>query len=298
MNNNQTFIFPMGLSGHDYLSIKGSIYTQSKVLSDNLLQLITCNLDKYSMKVVQTTVDFSESQEVDLTDFIESYTLDDYDTGRRWEGNVLSNQPFGFGKGFDENGILTYEGFILDGKKVCFGTVYYPQSERVQYYGSFYENKRHGLGQLRDKTGALVYEGEWLDDKPIELDNLEVTTSFTGDIIRMNIKELSVSSNCKCNVTQFILSDYSHLVKVTLGSSVLQSLTAFSVSRCHALKSITIESDNCKKMNTKDFTIQSCGFSIIDCNLLESISIGNSCFQCYGSIEFTSLFFSRLILIM
>lgn len=281
----------MGLSGHDYLSMNGSIYKQSKVLSDNLLQLITCDRDKCSMKVEQTTTDSSKPQEIDLTSFLEFYTLDDYNTGRRWEGSVLADQPFGFGKRFDEDNYLLYEGFILDGKKVCFGSIYYPQSACIEYCGTFYEDKKHGFGQLRDKTGALVYEGEWMDDKPIELNDLTISGPFTGDIIRMNIKELLVSNGCECNVNQFILSDYAYLVKITIGFSVLKDLTAFCISRCHNLTSIRIAYDNCNTKNTKELIMPTCCFSITDCNSLESISFENNCFRCKGSIEFASLFF-------
>ena len=42
--------------------------------------------------------------------------------GERWEGPTLRNGPFGWGKRFDDDGELVYEGFSVFGKYSLFGT--------------------------------------------------------------------------------------------------------------------------------------------------------------------------------
>ena len=61
--------------------------------------------------------------------------LDLSDDGERWEGDVLNNQPCGWGVLYDKEGEKKYEGFMIDEAYVCYGTRYYSDIQRVEYEG-------------------------------------------------------------------------------------------------------------------------------------------------------------------
>ena len=47
--------------------------------------------------------------------------LDLSDDGERWEGDVLHNQPYGWGVLYDSENRMVYEGFRLKDVNVCYG---------------------------------------------------------------------------------------------------------------------------------------------------------------------------------
>ena len=53
--------------------------------------------------------------------------------GRRWEGGVKDGKPFGYGVLYDEEGRKEYEGFMMDGMRVCYGTEYDCEIGRTRY---------------------------------------------------------------------------------------------------------------------------------------------------------------------
>lgn len=86
----------------------------------------------------------------------------DLDTkGRRWEGMIRVSVPFGYGILYNEEGEKEYEGFMMDGEKVCFGTTYYPDLDQIKYKGCYYKDDRFGYGVLYDRRGVIEYEGYW-----------------------------------------------------------------------------------------------------------------------------------------
>ena len=51
--------------------------------------------------------------------------LDLSDDGERWEGDVLDNQPYGWGVVYDSENRMAYEGFRIGDVNVCYGRSYY-----------------------------------------------------------------------------------------------------------------------------------------------------------------------------
>ena len=47
------------------------------------------------------------------------------DDGERWEGDVLNNEPYGWGVLYDSENRRSYEGFRIGNVNVCYGTQYY-----------------------------------------------------------------------------------------------------------------------------------------------------------------------------
>ena len=82
--------------------------------------------------------------------------------GSRWEGDLYDNKPFGFGCYYDGEGRRVYSGFIFEGKKIGFGTEYFPDNFKVDYCGNFLNDKRHGWGTTYDRNGRKLYKGDWV----------------------------------------------------------------------------------------------------------------------------------------
>ena len=110
-------------------------------------------------------------------------------SGRRWEGSVKDGKPFGFGVLFDEEGRKEYEGFVMNGKKVCYGKEYYPGIERVEYNGCYYEGKRFGKGILYDRNGGIEYDGLWENGVHSSLDSCNTTVSNYSQCLRIHDDE-------------------------------------------------------------------------------------------------------------
>lgn len=81
--------------------------------------------EERSVRIYMNTVDVGWSE---VTPNIQDMCILDISlSGERWEGEVLNNQPFGYGLIYNENNIITYMGFMINGKKECFGITYYPE---------------------------------------------------------------------------------------------------------------------------------------------------------------------------
>ena len=75
--------------------------------------------------------------------------LDLSDDGERWEGDVLNNEPYGWGVLYDSENRRVYEGFRLKDVNVCYGIQYYSDIQKVEYEGGdMWRNamgKRHSV---------------------------------------------------------------------------------------------------------------------------------------------------------
>ena len=77
--------------------------------------------DKKRMNVLFATSPDSELFELSIYGMRETVIIDLNREGRRWEGGELNGKPFGFGREYSGDDNLVYEGFVFEGKKVCFG---------------------------------------------------------------------------------------------------------------------------------------------------------------------------------
>ena len=93
--------------------------------------------------------------------------LDLSDDGERWEGDVLNNEPYGWGVLYDSENRMAYEGFRIEDMNVCYGRSYYSEVGVIEYKGGICEGKRWGRGIQYDRTGNTVFEGEWMNNEPL-----------------------------------------------------------------------------------------------------------------------------------
>ena len=165
------------------------------------------------------------------------------DEGERWEGSILDRMPFGWGKRFDEDGALMYEGFSVNDKYCLYGREYYPDVGTVRYEGNWCDGMRCGRGVLFDKRGQKVYEGEWVNDTNAIEKELVVTDPSLLPPFTSLLELLTVGENC-CNANEsLLLNDLPRLKVVSIGSNSFgaenQELL-FSCVNCPELVSITL----------------------------------------------------------
>ena len=139
--------------------------------------------------------------------------------GERWEGPTLRNCPFGWGKRFDEEGELVYEGFSVFGKYSLYGTEYDPGSHVVLYEGTWCDGLRCGRGESYDRNGSLLCNGEWAGGHPITTSRLTVPDStdllppLASFIVSLRIGEKSCASN-----SSLVLQSFPRLREVVIGN--------------------------------------------------------------------------------
>ena len=165
------------------------------------------------------------------------------DEGERWEGSILGRMPFGWGKRFDEDGALMYEGFSVNDKYCLYGREYYPDVGTLRYEGNWCDGMRCGRGVLFDKRGRKVYEGEWVNDTNVIERELMVTDPSLLPPFTSLLESLTVGENC-CNANEdLLLNDLPRLKVVSIGNNSFgaenQDLLLSCVN-CPELVSITL----------------------------------------------------------
>ena len=139
--------------------------------------------------------------------------LDLSDDGERWEGDVMNNQPCGWGVLYDSENRRVYEGFRIGEVNVCYGRSLYPDVQKVEYDGGICEGKRWGQGIQYDRNGKIIYEGEWMnDDNMIEK---RVVLNEENQLIHNHIEELIVENN-SCNGPEWNALNLSFMPKLRL----------------------------------------------------------------------------------
>ena len=270
-----TFYYPVGVLGDDYLSICGSVYIHSEVLPDQSICLIECNSKEKLMKVMTRKDNMSEWDAINIEAMKTGDILDLHENGMRWEGNSLNGSPFGYGCIYNQNNQLIYSGFIYNSMKVCYGIECFQDSGFVEYEGGFYKNTRHGNGKCYDKKNNLIYEGEWFNNTPTQ--SLEPT--LNKEMIHFALQEITLDSNCTLDLSCFKLIHYPYVHHLSIGYSSLRQVNTVHIEDCQQLCDIHIDS-GCFYKN--------CSFNIKNCMELLHITIGERTCKA-GHLELTGM---------
>ncbi|KAK8829035.1 hypothetical protein WA556_005378 [Blastocystis sp. ATCC 50177/Nand II] len=151
---------------------KGVICAGSVVLEVNEKRLVVVNVEK---KAVLNVSGIDHKQVLDLND-----------EGERWEGDVLNNQPYGWGVLYDSEGEKKYEGFMIGEAYVCYGTQYYWISREWSMKASV----------QYDRRGNTVFEGEWLNDEH-EMEKKVVVSDDRPTVLHNRLEELYVQARSR-----------------------------------------------------------------------------------------------------
>ena len=212
--------------------------------------------------------------------------LDLNDDGERWEGDVLHDQPYGWGVLYDSENRMVYEGFRLKDVNVCYGRSYYPDNGVIEYEGIIFEGKRWGRGVLYDRSGKTVFDGEWMNDEQL---NKRVTLKEENQFIPSCIEELIVS-NYRCNGEEWIVLDLSfmsHLRLFQMGDNCFEEVKEVKLIGLSQLEKVVI-GENCF---TKSFIpwistmTPDRHFYLKNCERLRELKIGRRSFSYYAVCE-------------
>ena len=136
--------------------------------------LIVVDIERTRLSVLRSRSMGEKLVELDLNGMIENEVIDLERTGRRWEGGVVNGVCCGYGKEYNDENYVVYEGFMFDNLRVCYGKEYRgirnnnSGENSLVYDGGYLNRYRYGLGRLYDLNGKVSYDGEWIDNHPVE----------------------------------------------------------------------------------------------------------------------------------
>ena len=256
--------------------------------NENEVELMIVNVLNHSM-IVLKGLKGEELNEMDLSELVENEIVDLNDDGMRWEGEVLKGDLFGYGCLYDEENELEYEGWMIEGKKRCYGIEYWNDIGLKKYCGCYYDGLKNGYGLLYDRNGMIEYEGLFKDDVVIDV-NDDMRMKWIDDcelIVTSCIESLIIDDDFNPDISSLILN-YSliSLKRIEIGNGCFTNVNRFVIDGLNELKTIII--------GKKNFYIdydKRCGSSclIMNCDQLRQIDIGKNSFYYYESFELKNL---------
>ena len=211
--------------------------------------------------------------------------LDLNDDGERWEGDVLSNEPYGWGVLYDSENRMAYEGFRIGEVNVCFGTRYYSDIQKVEYEGEWLDGKRWGRGIQYDRNGNTVFEGEWMnDDNQIEK---RVVLNEENQLLHSNIEELIVENN-SCNGPEWSTLDLSFMLNLRLlqvGDDCFEYVDEVKLIGLSKLERVMIGKKSFTKKKNSYGNDPNRHFYLKDCERMRELKMGRYSLSDYSVCE-------------
>ena len=222
----------------------------------------------------------------DVNGIDQNRVLDLNDDGERWEGDVLDNQPYGWGVLYDSENRMVYEGFRLKDVNVCYGRSYYSDVGVMEYEGMIHEGKRWGRGVWYDRKGEVVLEREWMSDED-EMNEKCVLLNEENQLLHSRIEELIVSNN-SCNGQEWIMLDLffmSHLRLLQVGDECFENVKEVKLIGLNELESVVIgEKSFTKFWHGSDFDPYR-RFYLKNCERLKELKMSRFSFSDYSVCE-------------
>ena len=213
------------------------------------------------------------------------------ENGDRWEGNSNNNNsPCGFGKLYDDVGSLVYEGFVYDGRKVCYGIEYFRDVYCVDYCGCFFNDKRHGFGKTFDRNKNLLYEGEWMDGNNGIQSIVQIADNSENlNLIHNRIEELVIGDNCYNSLKKLCFESFNVLIKLTIGKNSFKNVNTFKMIDCGNVEEV-IFSEESFYDKEKEEEEEKGLIEFRDCEKLKSIVFANNAFRSFkGDFDLESI---------
>ena len=222
--------------------------------------------------------------------------ISDLDYGSRFEGSILIEKgiPFGFGEMYDDNGILTYRGIMINWKRFGYGISYHSNG-RAKYEGYWCDDRRYGIGTEYNRREHIVNFCEWYD-------GFEIESDYEGDGMRplnIGIKHMKLCDNCV--LSMWDISLFYNLESIEIGDSCYESVQTFKIDGLNRLKSLKIGKNSFTQLNETFWNTnwdsafnladnEKKSFHILNCDSLESIEIGEYSFSDFaGDFELRNL---------
>ena len=224
------------------------------------------------------------SEGVDVSGVKHNEILDLSVDGDRWEGDVLGDEPCGWGVLYDKRNRMVYEGFQINRVHVCYGRAYYADLSKIAYEGEWCEGMRWGRGTQYNRNGKIVYDGEWLSDGHVET---SVALREGNEAFHNHIEELTVCDNA-CNGEEWKVLDLSWMPSLKLldvGKYCFKHVDEVKLIGLTELKSIVIgDKSFCDSESCGDDSVVR-HFHLKTCPSLESLKIGEFSFHDFTVCE-------------
>ena len=223
----------------------------------------------------------------EVKDIKSNQVLDLSDDGERWEGDVLNNQPYGWGVLYDSENRRVYEGFRIGDVSVCYGRSYYSEVGVIEYEGEICEGKRWGRGTQYDRNGKTVFDGEWINDEYL---SKQVVLSEENQFLHNHLEELIVENN-GCNGPEWTalqLSFISHLRLFEVGDDCFEYVDEVKLIGLSKLERVVIGKWCLFKYPydvKKDGMNPNRHFYLKNCDKLRELKIGCCSFSDYSVCE-------------
>ena len=238
-------------------------------------------------RVIEVSVDSHRLLRVngeDVNGIERNRVLDLNDDGERWEGDVLHNEPYGWGVLYDSENRMVYEGFRIGEVNVCYGTRYYSDIGVIEYEGEWFEGKRWGKGVQFDRYGKTVFDGEWMNDEQL---NKRVVLSEDNLLLHNHIEDLIMSHN-SCNGLEWTTLDLgfmSHLRLLEVGDECFENVEEVKLIDLSKLKRVVIGMNSFTKKNGWLSYYPDRHFYLKNCERVRELKIGYWSFSDYSVCE-------------
>ena len=245
-------------------------------------------------RVIEVNVDSHELLRVngkEVSRIEHNVVLNLNDDGERWEGDVLNNEPYGWGVLYDSENRIVYEGFRVGEVSVCYGRSYCPDVGVIEYEGEIYEGKRWGRGVQYDRTGNTVFDGEWMNDEPM---TKRVVLNEENQLLHSHIEELIVENNI-CNGREWRVLDLSFMSNLRLlqvGDDCFMYLKEMKLVGLNQLERVVIGKKCFTKEKTGSFSCYANDNSLFllkYCERLRELRIGCLSFDAYTACVIENL---------
>ena len=211
--------------------------------------------------------------------------LDLSDDGERWEGDVMNNQPCGWGVLYDSENRRVYEGFRIRGVNVCYGRSYYPDVVVIEYEGEICEGKRWGRGILYNRNGNTMLGGEWMNDS-IRMEK-RVVLNEDNQFLHNHIEELIVETN-SFNGTEWAALDLSLISSLRLlqvGDECFKYVNEVKLIGLNQLERVVIGDNSFTKRKNWWGIDPTCHFYLKNCERVRELKMGCDSFREYSVCE-------------
>ncbi len=215
----------------------------------------------------------------DVSGIQHTHVLDMKEKGERWEGDVLNDQPYGWGVLYDSENRKKYEGFRIDKVNVCYGRSYYPDNQKVEYEGEWCEGKRMGDGVLYNRDEVVIHNGEWVNNRPL---SMRVELTDKNPVLHNRIEELIVKNN-SCNGKEWKsldLSLLSKLRKLTVGDECFNEVETVKLNGLKELESVVVGRESFEFQGNRKTS-----FELKDCEKVKELIIGEESFNLFGKFS-------------
>ena len=155
---------------------------------------------------------------------------------------------------------------------------------------------------IDEKTGIATRESEWKDGKEVSGVDLidgwysysskEITVCNSKHMVNMNLQvtDLVISSDCCNDLNTLDLNCFELLRSIEVGDNCFESVQTFQINGLNRLNTIIIGRNSFTQAKNGARNDPSKSFHILNCQLLESIQIGEYSFSDYaGEFELKNL---------